>query len=78
MNMKTEVIIKCEDNCSAISIDSWEDEDIYYITFYKTADKGFWTRLKEGIQYIFGKDIVRSETVLEKRDFDKIRNYGKS
>lgn len=73
--MKTELIIKCTDNCSAISIDKWDDEETYYVTFYKTYNNGFCRRFKEAIQYIFGKDIVGSETILGKQDFDKIRNF---
>jgi hypothetical protein len=43
---KSELIVKCTDNCSCMSIDKYEDEPEYYITTYKSyAVKGWRDRL---------------------------------
>lgn len=72
---KKELIVKCTDNCSAMSIDHWENEEDYFIAFYKSHKKSFFYRLKEAFKYILGKDIIEVEIVLNKEEFNQIRKF---
>jgi len=73
---KRELIIKCTDNCSCVSVDKWSDEDIYYLTFYKSyTEKGLWFRLKTAFNTMMGRDIIGAELVLKEEDFNKIRKF---
>jgi len=71
------VIVKCTDNCSCLSIDKWDDEPIYYVTFYKSyTGLGFFARAKEIFLYLIGRrDIIGTEVLLDESDFEKIRNF---
>lgn len=76
MTDKKEVIVKCNDNCACMSIDKWEDEEFYYVTFYTSyTSYTLWEKLKNIWKIIRGKDIVTHELVLEEADYDKIRNF---
>lgn len=73
---KRELIVKCTDNCSCVSVDKWSDEDFYYLTFYKSyTEKGLWFRLKKAFKVLMGRDIIGAELVLEEEDFNKIRKF---
>jgi len=75
---KKELILKCEDNCSCVSVDKWENEPIYYLTFYKSyPNKNLFGRIKDAFWHILGRDIVGTEVLLDEDDFEKIRNFGK-
>lgn len=73
---KKEVIVKCADNCSCVSVDKWSDDDFYYLTFYKSyTERGLWFRLKTAFKVLMGQDIIGADLVLEKEDFNKIRKF---
>lgn len=72
---KKSVIVKCTDNCSCMSVDKWSDEDEYSITFYKSLEKSFWHRLKEGIRYILGDDIISTDIILDEGEYNKLRKF---
>jgi hypothetical protein len=73
---KKEVVVKCDDNCSCVSIDKWVDEPEYYITFYKSYEnKPLWFRIADAIKVIRGKSISRGGMVIYDKDFDKLRNF---
>jgi len=73
---KSELIVKCTDNCSCMSIDKYEDEPEYYITTYKSyAVKGWRDRLIDAWSVLLGGRVVDTEIILSEEDFDKIRNY---
>jgi hypothetical protein len=73
---KKELIVKCNDNCSALSIDKWDDDDIYYITTYKSySTKCFTEKLKDIWRIVKGEDVVGTEIVLKESDYDKIRKF---
>jgi hypothetical protein len=73
---KSELIVKCVDNCSSLSIDKWSDEQDYYVTFYKSYQtKTFWFRVKDAIKILLGKDVVGTDVVLTENDFNKIKNF---
>lgn len=38
--MKKELIVKCDCNCSCLSLDKFEEE-VYYVTLYKSTNKNF-------------------------------------
>jgi hypothetical protein len=73
---KTEVIVKCVDNCSCMSIDKWSDDPAYYVTFYKSYQtKRLWFRIKDAISVLRGKDVVGTDIVLKQEDFQKLKNF---
>jgi hypothetical protein len=75
---KKELIVKCTDNCSCLSIDKYEDEPEYYITTYRSyATKGWRDRLINAWSVLLGDNIVDTEMILSEEDFNKIRQYGK-
>lgn len=73
---KTELVVKCADNCSCLSIDKFEDEPMYYITTYKSyATKGWRDRLVDVWRVILGCNVVDVEIILTQEEFDKLKNY---
>lgn len=74
---RTEVIVKCRDNCSCLSVDRFEDEpNDYYITTYKSySTKSFTERLKDIWIIIKGESVVDTELVLTEEDYNKLRNF---
>lgn len=75
---KKELIIKCVDNCSCLSIDKWDDEDDqYFLTFYSSySDKRcFKEKIRDIFKILRGKRIYNTEIILNKEDLDKIKNF---
>lgn len=78
MKDKTEVIIKCADNCSCMSVDKWDDDEEYFITFYNAYyDSTFGKKLGDIWKIIRGRQISTSELVVSKEDYEKLRNFNK-
>jgi hypothetical protein len=76
METKKELIVKCTDNCSCLSVDKWDGEDDYFITTYKSySTKNWLDRIKDIIRIIKGEDVVGTEIVLKESDYDKLRNF---
>ena len=66
-NERSEVIVKCVDNCTCMSVDKFNDDTDYYITFYKTyGNKSLWGRVKEAWKTIRGLNSDLNEIVLTK------------
>jgi hypothetical protein len=75
-NDRREVIVKCADNCSALSIDKWDGENEYFITTYKSySGKNWYEKLKDIIRIIKGETVVDTEIILDETDFERIRNF---
>jgi hypothetical protein len=75
---KKELIVKCTDNCSCLSIDKFEDETQYYVTTYKSYKSSSWAaRLLDIWRILLGINVVDAELILSEEDFEKIRQYGK-
>ena len=75
-NERSEVIVKCVDNCTCMSVDKFNDDTDYYITFYKTyGNKSLWGRVKEALKTIRGLNSDLNEIVLTKEDYQKLRNF---
>ena len=75
-NERSEVIVKCVDNCTCMSVDKFNDDTDYYITFYKTyGNKSLWGRVKEDWKTIRGLNSDLNEIVLTKEDYQKLRNF---
>ena len=75
-NERSEVIVKCVDNCTCMSVDKFNDDTDYYITFYKTyGNKSLWGRVKEAWKTIRGLNSDLNEIVLTKEDYQKLRNF---
>ena len=73
---KKDIIVKCVDNCSCLSVNKFDDEDEYYVTFYKSYyKKRFFFRLKDALKTLLGKDVVGTEIVLSEEDFNKLKNF---
>jgi hypothetical protein len=74
---KDELVIKCADNCSAISLDKFEDDETFFITFYRSFDrnKGVWFKLKTIWKILFGGIIHDTELILTKEDIVKIEDW---
>lgn len=74
---KTEVIVKCKDNCSCLSIDKFDNEsDDYFITIFKSySTKTFTERLKDIFRILKGKSVIDFEIILTNEDFNKLRNF---
>lgn len=76
MNNKKEMIVKCVDNCSCLSIDKFDNENEYYVTFYKSYNnKRFTYRIKDALNTLLGKNVVGTEIVLSGEDFNKLKNF---
>jgi hypothetical protein len=76
MEAKTEIIVKCNDNCSCLSIDKWDDEDTYFITTYKSySNKNIINKIKDIIRIIKGYNVVDVEIILNETEFDKLRKF---
>lgn len=73
-----ELIVKCSDNCSCLSVDKFPDDDEYYVTVYKSyAGKSFKQKIEAIYNIIFGGDIVKAEVILAPEDFEKLKNFDK-
>lgn len=74
---RTEVIVKCKDNCSCLSIDKFDNEsDDYFITIFKSySTKNFIERLKDIFRILTGKSVIDFEIILTNEDLDKLRNF---
>lgn len=78
MKPKTEksLIVKCNDNCSAISIDKWDDDDVYYITTYKSYNGvSFMGKIKDIWKIIKGLEVINNELILGTEEFNKIKKF---
>lgn len=76
MSEKKSLVLKCQDNCSAISIDKWGDDDTYFITTYKSySTKSFTERIKDIWRIVKGEDVVGTELILNEEDYDKLRKF---
>ncbi len=71
---KTSVVIECEDKCSAISLTKWKDEDSVDIFIYKSFNDGFWTRFKNAIRVLRGKNYLLADLVVRGDEINKIKN----
>jgi len=75
---KKEIIVKCEDNCSCLSVDKWDDDEFYFVTLYNSYfDSSFSKKLVDIWRIIRGKQIYHAEIVLSEKDYDKLRNFNK-
>lgn len=78
MKPKTEksLIVKCNDNCSALSIDKWDEDDVYYITTYKSYNGvSFMGKIKDIWKIIKGLDVINNELILDTEEFNKIKKF---
>lgn len=72
---KKSLIVKCDDNCSALSIDKWDD-DVYYITTYKSYNGvSFIGKIKDIWKILKGLDVINNELVINKKEFVKIKKF---
>jgi len=72
---RSEVVVKCVDNCTCMSVDKFNDDTDYYITFYKSyGNKSLWGRLKEAWRAIRGLNSNLNEIVLTQEDYKKFKN----
>ena len=77
MEDSNNILIKCVDNCSCVSLDKFKDEDAYYLTFYTSFEgKSLIERLKNVWDFIKGKDLTSREIIIKEKDFDKIRTFN--
>lgn len=75
---KDSVIVKCTDNCSCMSIDKFNDEPYYYVTYYSSyGGTSLWYRIKSAWKVLKGGSVVNNELVLEPEDFQKILDFNK-
>jgi hypothetical protein len=76
MESRNQLIVKCADNCSCLSVDKWADEKEYVITTYKSyATKGWKSKLSDIWKIIKGDNVVDTELILSEEDFNKLRNF---
>jgi hypothetical protein len=76
MEIRKQLIVKCTDNCSCLSVDKWADEKEYVITTYKSyATKGWKSKLSDIWKIIKGDNVVDTELILSEEDFNKLRNF---
>jgi hypothetical protein len=76
MESRKQLIVKCTDNCSCLSVDKWDDEKEYMITTYKSyATKGWKSKLSDIWKIIKGDNVVDTELILFEEDFNKLRNF---
>jgi hypothetical protein len=74
---KKSLIVKCNDNCSALSIDKWNDDDVYYITTYKSYNAtSIIGKIKDIWKIIKGLDVINNELILNDDDYQKIKNFN--
>ena len=74
MKDKKEVIVKCVDNCTSLSIDKWNEDEEYILTFYKSySGKSFKEKIKDIFRILRGREVIGSELIIDKKSFDKIR-----
>ena len=73
---KTSLIVKCNDNCSALSIDKWDGDDVNYITTYKSYNGvSFMSKIKDIWKIIKGLDVINNELILNAEEFNKIKKF---
>jgi hypothetical protein len=73
---RTEIIVKCKDNYSCLSVDKYDNENDYYITTYKSySTKSFSERLEDIWRIIKGESVVDTELVLTEEDYNKLINF---
>lgn len=73
---KSELIVKCTDNCSCLSIDKYVDEPMYYISTYKSYARKDWRdRMVDVWNILLGNNVVDTEIVLTEEEFSKLKNY---
>lgn len=71
-----ELIIRCEDGKSFISVDKFENESMYYITTYKSYKrKGFRDRMIDAWGVLLGFENVDAELVISAKDFEKLKKF---
>jgi hypothetical protein len=76
MESRNQLIVKCADNCSCLSVDKWADEKEYTVTTYKSyATKGWKSKLSDIWKIIKGDNVVDTELILSEEDFNKLRNF---
>jgi hypothetical protein len=76
MDEKKSLVLKCNDNCSALSVDNWDNDDIYFITTYKSySTKSVTDRLKDIWRIVKGEDVIGTEIILNESDYDKLRKF---
>ena len=64
------------ESVSDMSVDKFNDDTDYYITFYKTyGNKSLWGRVKEAWKTIRGLNSDLNEIVLTKEDYQKLKNF---
>ena len=74
---KKELIVKCVDNCSCLSVDKYDDCGDHYITLYKSySGKSFWFRLKDIWKILVGDRVSSFDIVLSGEDFSKIKRFN--
>lgn len=75
MKNKNELIVKCLDNCSCLSVDRWDEEE-YIITTYKSyIDKGWKRKLMDIWKIIKGDKVIDVEIILTEENFEKLRKF---
>jgi len=76
MENRKQLIVKCADNCSCLSVDKWADEKEYVVTTYKSyATKGWRDKLLDIWKILKGDNVVDTEIILFKEDFEKLKNF---
>ena len=76
MENRKQLIVKCSDNSSCLSVDKWDDEKEYVVTTYKSyATKGWKSKLSDIWKIIKGDNVVDTELILFEEDFNKLRNF---
>jgi hypothetical protein len=76
MKYQREVIVKCMDNCSCLSVERWDIGSEYVITTYKSYTDRSWKRKLMDIWKILkGESVVDVELILDKDEFQKLVNF---
>ena len=77
MTKRTEVLVKCGDNCSAMSVDRFDGEgEEYYVTFYNSYEDCSWfKKIKTIWKVLKGRNIHNSEIILSPEEYNKLRNF---
>jgi len=78
MECKKEIIVKCVDNCSCLSVDKDTTGDMsdYYVTLYRSySGKGFWFRVRDAWKALIGKNLSTWDMVLTEEEFNRLRNF---
>lgn len=77
LDEKKELVVKCLDNCSCLSVDKYDDCGDHYITLYKSYEgKSFWLRLKDIWKILIGDRVSSFDIVLSEEDFNKIKKFN--